>query len=123
MSPAAAQIGLLFSPHRVHRHSISPQKDRRALLQSCQSSRSASIREWQGSNCGRRVGCSEDLQEPKDRAGWSSDFPTPLLPATLLPALDNRLAPNPVARIAGVAYWAEVSSKPERSSCTGECCQ
>src|SRR6266513_3989355 len=86
MSPAAAQIGLLFGPDRVHRHSISPQKDRRALLQYCQSSRPASTREWPGSRL-RTYG--RLLRRPSGAEG----------------ALDNRLVPNPVASIAGVAYW------------------
>src|SRR5256885_69923 len=58
-------------------------------------------------------------------AGWSSPdnrFPsrlTHLLPATRWPALDDRLAPNPVAGIGGVAYLAEVSR--ERAPSTCEC--
>src|SRR5439155_3613129 len=68
---------------------------------------SAAILEWPGGDGGGMVGCSADHGESKD------------LPATRWPALDDRLAPNPVAGIGGVAYLAEVSR--ERAPSTCEC--
>src|SRR5437764_14264734 len=102
MSPAAAQIGLLFGPHRVHRHSISPQK----IVGRC--CNPVNHRGLHRSENGREAIADVGSAAPKTfrsrrTAGWSSDFRSPPDPSP---------AGDPLARIGQSA-----GAKPRCRNC------